>query len=108
MRVLLGAALVLILIYVVAGESITAVTNLSGDPEDTTGIKPGYSPFHTTFKEQYICYSFETDQWVATAGREHDVCKGPFIDSGNLCSALKTEGQHQIKLYWEGRVLECD
>ena len=108
MKVLLGAALVLILIYVIAGESITAVTNLSNNPEDTTGTKVGYAPFQTTFKEQYICYSFETDRWVATPGREHDVCKGPFIDSGNLCAALKNEGQHSVQLYHEGRTLTCD
>ncbi len=40
--------------------------------------------------------------------RTEEECQGPFIDSTTLCDAMAQEGVSSIRLYWEGRVLECE
>ena len=107
LKLLLGAAIVLILMYVVASRSLTAVGGLRQNPEEGGKSKLGYSPFPITFREQYLCYSSEDGLWVMRGNREQDDCEGPFSDSENLCNALEAVGQDSVHLYWEGRVYQC-
>ena len=107
LKLLLGAAVVLILMYVVASRSLTAVGDLRPSSEDGGKGKLGYSPYPITFREQYLCYATEHGFWIMRGHREYDDCEGPFVDSENLCNALEAVGQDRVHLYWEGRVYEC-
>ena len=107
LKLLLVAAVVLILMYVVASRSLTAVGGIREDPEEGAKSKLSYSPFPITFRDQYLCYSSEDGLWVMRGQREQDDCEGPFIDSENLCNALEAVGQDRVQLFWEGRVYEC-
>lgn len=108
MKFLLGATLVLVLLYIVAGSAITSITSIGENAgESAGGRKLGYSPFKITFKDQFFCYSFNQGTWVMSGHDTGDDCKGPFIDSASLCRAMAEEEVTRVTLYWEGRVLEC-
>ena len=109
MKFLLGATLILVLLYIIAGSAITSVVSLGEETgESVGGRKLGYSPFKITFKDQFLCYSFDEGTWVTSGHHTGEDCKGPFIDSVSLCRAMEEEGVTRVRLYWEGRVLECN
>jgi len=109
MRFLLGATLVLVLLYVVAGSAITSIVSIGEKAgEEGGGRQLGYSPFKITFKDQFLCYSYDRGAWVMSGRYIDEDCKGPFIDSVSLCNAMREEGVTRVSLYWEGRVLECN
>ena len=108
MKILLGAALVLLVLYLISGSAITSVISLGEKTgESVGGRKLGYSPFKITFKDQYLCYAFGQGEWVMTDHDTGDDCEGPFIDSVSLCRAMEEVGETRVRLFWEGRVLEC-
>lgn len=108
MRVLLFAALILLFLYIIAGSAITSITSLGQQAgENAGGRKLGYSPFKITFMDQYMCYSYERGSWVMSDRDTGNDCKGPFIDSVSLCRAMDEEGVERIRLFYEGRMLEC-
>lgn len=107
MKILLGAVLIVILLYIVAGQAITSIPSLGQNAaEGAGGRKLGYSTFKITFIDQFMCYSYEHGSWVMTDHHTGNDCKGPFIDSVSLCRAMEAEGIDRIRLL-EGRVLEC-
>lgn len=107
MKVLLGAVLIVILLYIVAGEAITSIPSIGQDAtEGAGGRKLGYSTFKVTFIDQYLCYSYEHGTWVMSDYDTGNDCQGPFIDSVSLCNAMEAEGIDRVRLV-EGRVLEC-
>lgn len=109
MKVLLGAVLILVLLYFIAGGAIRSITSLGQETgESVGGRKLGYSPFKVTFKNQYLCDSFEESTWVMRGHHTGEDCKGPFIESVSLCRAMEEVGVKRVRLYWEGRVLECN
>jgi len=109
LRLLIVCAILLVVGYVVTSQSIGAFKAVTqGDPE--RGVKPklSYSQFKITFRDQYLCYSFEDATWVMRGHRTDEECRGPFIDSQTLCNSMVEEGLTRVRLYWEGRVLECE
>ena len=109
MKVLLGAVLILILLYIIAGEAITSIVPIGESTgEAATGRKLSYSPFPVTFREQYLCFAFDRSEWVMRGRDTGDDCRGPFIDSGTLCRAMAEVEATRVALHWEGRVLECN
>jgi len=108
MKVLLGAALILIVLYLISGTAITSVVQLGEKGAVGVGGRQlSMSPFKVTFRDQYLCYSYADGRLVTSDRDTGDGCKGPFFDSVSLCSALAEEGQTSVRLFWEGRVLEC-
>ncbi len=108
MKMLLGVALILVVLYLISGSAITSVVSLGEQAgEKAGGRKLGYSPFKINFKNQFLCYSFADGAWITTDHNNGDDCKGPFIDSVSMCRALEEEGQTRVRLFWEGRILEC-
>lgn len=109
MKVLLGAALIVVLLYIIAGSTITSITSIGEQASESAGgRKLGYSPFKITFKNQFLCYSYDEGGWVMSGHHTGEDCKGPFIDSASLCRAMAEEEVYRVRLYWEGRVLECN
>lgn len=109
MKFLLGATLVLILIYIVAGSAITSVISVGeGSVETAAGGKLTRSAFRVTFRDQFLCYSYTDSVWVMRGRNTGEDCSGPFIDSATLCHAMAEVDVTQIRLHWEGRMLECD
>ena len=109
LRLLIVVAILLVVGYVVSSQSIGALKGITqGDPE--RGVKPKlrYSQFKITFRDQYFCYSNEDLDWVMRGHRTDEECRGPFIDSTTLCNEMALEGVDSVRLYWEGRVLECE
>ena len=84
-------------------------------------LEVGVSPFPVTMQEQYLCLPIASERWrmlpaaggvgsvVRTPGGTVAVeeCRGPFIDSVSLCAALREVGQDTVRLYHEGRQLDC-
>ena len=109
MRFLLGATLVLVLLYIVAGSAITSIVSIGEQAgESGGGRKLSYSPFKITFKDQFLCYAYDRGVGVMSDRYTDEDCKGPFIDSVSLCNAMAEEGVTRVRLYWEGRILECN
>ena len=108
MKVLLGAALILVLVYLVAGQTLSTIVPVGSEDGEGRGKKLSYSPFLVTFKEQFLCYSIDHGSWVMQGSDDGGECNGPFIDSATLCRAMAAEGLDRVALYWEGRVLECN
>ena len=107
LRLLIVVAILMILLYVVGSRAITSLNVVDEETGEITGKKLNYSPFRVTFKDQYLCYSFEAAAWVMRGSDTDEDCRGPFIDSGTLCREMEQVGAKQVRLYWEGRVLEC-
>ena len=109
LKVLLGATLIVVLLYVVAGGAIAPVVSLGGDgpSEGDGGGRLGYSPFQVTFREQYLCYSVATGDWEMRGRAGEADCRGPFLDSASLCRTMAEEGVSRVRLFWEGRTLDC-
>lgn len=109
LRLLIAVAVLVLVVYAVGTRVITSVTAVGeGAGERAGGRKLGYSPFKITFKDQYLCYSFDNAEWIMSGHDTGEDCKGPFIDSVSLCNAMAEEGVTRVRLYWEGRVLECN
>lgn len=109
MKVLLGAVLIVILLYIVAGEAVLPILDLGQRAtEDVGGRQLGYSTFKITFLDQYLCYSYEHGTWVMSDHDTGNDCRGPFFDSVSLCRAMQEVEVDRIRLFHEGRVLECN
>jgi hypothetical protein len=110
MKVLLGAALVLLVLYLISGSAVTSVISLGGSDGNVSvgGRRLGPSMFAITFRDQYLCDSFEHGAYVTSDRDTGEGCTGPYFDSVNLCRRLEEVGQSRVRLYFEGRMLECD
>jgi hypothetical protein len=98
----------LAVVYFVGSSAINTLTAAGeGVGEGLGGRKLSYSPFKITFKDQYLCYSYDEGEWVMRGRDTGDDCKGPFIDSPSLCRAMAEEEVTSVRLFYEGRVLEC-
>jgi hypothetical protein len=108
LRLLIAVAVLTLVIYFVgtsAIKSLTAVGEEAG--EGLGGRKLGLSPFKVTFKDQYLCYSYDRGEWIMRGHDNGNECKGPFIDSVSLCRAMGEVEMTQVRLFHEGRMLEC-
>ncbi len=97
----------MILLYVVGGKAIRSIMVVDEQSGEVTGSKLSYSPNPITFREQYLCHSYEEGRWVMRGEDTGEDCQGPFFDSKTLCRALGEVGQTSVRLYWQGRVYQC-
>jgi hypothetical protein len=107
-KILLGAVLILLVLYLISGSAITSLVSIGEKGGASIGgrrLTP--SPFAITFRDQYLCRSETGDDWVMAGRDTGNECSGPYFDSPNLCRALAEVGQTRVQLYWEGRVLDC-
>ena len=108
LRLLIAVAVLLVVVYLVGTRTINSLAAVGEEAgEAFGGRKLSRSPFKITFKDQYLCYSYTEGTWVMTGRDTGDECKGPFIDSPSLCRAMAEEGVTRVRLFYEGRVLEC-
>ncbi len=108
LRLLVAVAVLILVLYFVGTSAIKSLTAVGeGAGEGVGGRKLSYSPFKITFKDQYLCYSFDNGRWVMRGRDTGDDCKGPFIDSPSLCRAMAEEEVTRVRLFYEGRMLEC-
>ena len=108
LRLLIAVAVLVVVVYFVGTSAINSLTAVGEDAgEGLGGRKLGYSPFKVTFKDQYFCYSYDQGEWAMFGRDTGNDCQGPFIDSVSLCRAMEEEGVTRVRLFHEGRMLEC-
>jgi len=107
LRLLIVVVILMILLYVVGGKAIRSLWVVNEESGEITGSKLSYSPNPITFRDQYLCHSFDDSAWVMRGEDTGEDCRGPFFDSKTLCRALEEVGQTRVRLFWEGRVYEC-
>jgi len=122
MRTLLVALVLIGLLWVVTSRVLPLLQGTADESGEIRGVLDvGVSPFPVAVREQYLCLPVSGDRWrmlprggdgaelvrVQGGSVEVEECRGPFSDSISLCAALSEVGQTSVRLYHEGRMLDC-